>query len=585
MKHFTKTYLSKDQKPVNSWVGDFLLLIDSGEKLPAARMGGTWELAFRTQNAGLYFAKASKQWRGAPLKIWQNENERSWLLGLVWGDGVSTNPADWPGHFILIEFDEKNNSWQVNTNRAGTYHAYYSKNDHRIAVSSYSPAAAWVTDRIIDTEAVSGFFSFGFFPQNRTFIKGLKIIPPHTELVIDPISKEIVEKQQWTWVHFPEKALSFDESVDAFADLFHKIIQEQIDEKSVAFPISGGLDSRSTIAALQNLSVKSDISSYSYGYGEDSIETKIAEEVASSANLPFTSFSIQPYLFDDLSNVMNCIEGFQDLTQTRQAFISNYLAKTSNYVMAAHLGDLWLDDVGYHSNQQEDLINFAHRKFCRKGSDKLLGLLSEDGEFKKKNEILLRDFLSRALTPLDSIQDPDFRIKALKIETYVFRWSSASLRMYQPGAFPLLPFFDPRFFNFFCTLPTSYVAGRKLQIAYLKRYAPKLAHITWQKFDANLYNYQYFNTWLLPKRACRKLTRLITGKQIISRNWEVQFLNERGRAGLGKWLLEPGLKIHNYVGKKQLADFINDFYAVPDAGNGYAISMLLTFSAWLEAYG
>ncbi|MEE4262935.1 MAG: asparagine synthase-related protein, partial [Desulfobacteraceae bacterium] len=458
-------------------------------------------------------------------------------------------------------------------------------NDHRIAVSSYSPAAACVTDQIIDIEAVSGFFSFGFFPQNRTYIQGVKIIPPHTELVIDPVSKEIDEKPLWTWAHFPEQALSFDESVDAFADLFHKIIQEQVDGKSVAFPISGGLDSRSTVAALKNLKVGSEISSYSYGYGEDSIETKIASKVASAADLPFTSFKIEPYLFDNLNLVLDCVEGFQDLTQTRQAFISDYLAKTSNYVMAAHLGDLWLDDVDYPTDQQADIINFAHKKFRRKGSNKLLGLLNEDIFPRKNNDIFLSDFINRALTPLENIQDPDFRIKALKIETYVFRWSLASLRMYQPGAFPLLPFFDPRFYDFFCSLPTSYVAGRKLQIAYLKRYAPELAHVTWQAFDANLYHYQHFNSWLIPKRAYKKLGRALSGKKMISRNWEVQFLNNDGHTNLRQWLLEPGLKIHNFVRKEKLADFLKDFYTAPDAGNGYAVSMLLTFSAWLEVYG
>jgi len=300
MRNFTKTYLDKDQKQINSWVGDFLLLIGAEENLPAARMGKTWDLAFRTQNACLNFTEVSQDWRGAPLKIWQNENKLFWMLGVVWGDYDSKNPADWPGHFILVEYDQGNSNWQITTNRSGTYHAYYSKNDHRIAVSSYSPAAAFVTDQSIDIEAVSGFFSFGFFPQNRTFVDGVKIIPPHTKLVIDPISKEIVEKQVWTWAHNPEKALSFDESVDAFAELFHKIIQEQIDGKRVAFPISGGLDSRSTIAALQNLKVESEISSYSYGYGEDSIETMIAREVALAAKLPFTSFTIEPYLFDDL---------------------------------------------------------------------------------------------------------------------------------------------------------------------------------------------------------------------------------------------------------------------------------------------
>jgi hypothetical protein len=198
----------------------------------------------------------------------------------------------------------------------------------------------------------------------------------------------------------------------------------------------------------------------------------------------------------------------------------------------------------------------------------------------------LRDLLTKDQNQLNHLQDPDFRLKALKIETYVFRWSLASLRMYQPGAFPLLPFFDPRFYDFFSTIPTSYVAGRRLQVAYLKRYAPNLARVPWQAYyDANLYEYLHFNTWLLPRRAVNKLRRLLSNQRVIERNWEVQFLNPRGSQGLQDWLLTPGLKLHNYIPQAKLAAFLRDFFNAPYAANGYAASMLLTFSAWLEAYG
>jgi len=108
MRNFTKTYLDKDQIPINSWVGDFLLLIGAEGNLPAARMGKTWDLAFRAQNACLYFTEVSQDWRGAPLKIWQNENKLFWMLGVIWGNCASTNPADWPGHFLLVEYDQEN---------------------------------------------------------------------------------------------------------------------------------------------------------------------------------------------------------------------------------------------------------------------------------------------------------------------------------------------------------------------------------------------------------------------------------------------------------------------------------------------
>jgi asparagine synthase (glutamine-hydrolysing) len=207
------------------------------------------------------------------------------------------------------------------------------------------------TDRQLDYEALTGFFTLGYFPQDSTFFQRLKNYPPSTELVIDQEGKQIQQNRLWSWSHAPDANLSFDDSVDAFAALFHQVIHEQVTNRRVALPISGGLDSRSTISAL-NYIKSSKNWTYSYGYSEDSVETKIANQIAKLTSFPFEKFTIQPYLFDQLPLVMDCIEGFQDVTQTRQAYITRDLAHHSDFVMAAHLGDLWLGDMGYPATHQ-----------------------------------------------------------------------------------------------------------------------------------------------------------------------------------------------------------------------------------------
>ena len=96
--------------------------------------------------------------------------------------------------------------------------------------------------------------------------------------------------------------------------------------------------------------------------------------------------------------------------------------------------------------------------------------------------------MTRELERVSHITDPDFRMKAFKVDAWCFRWTAAGLRAYQLGAFPKLPFYDTRVADLFCTLPTDYVRGRRLQVEWLKRYAPDLARITWQQHDADLYH-------------------------------------------------------------------------------------------------
>ena len=149
-----------------------------------------------------------------------------------------------------------------------------------------------------------------------------------------------------------------------------------------------------------------------------------------------------------------------------------------------------------------------------------------------------------------------------------------------------MPFYDTRLSDFFGTVPSEFVSQRRLQIDYLKRYAPDLARIKWQVYDTNLFRYHAFNTWLLPKRAVKKAWRLLRGKPVIERNWEVQFLNPQGRRGLEHWLLRPGLRLHEFFPPAALAGLLQDFFQDPLAQKrGYTVSMLLTFSVWLEHYG
>jgi asparagine synthase (glutamine-hydrolysing) len=231
-----------------------------------------------------------------------------------------------------------------------------------------------------------------------------------------------------------------------------------------------------------------------------------------------------------------------------------------------------------------DLAGYAMHKMEKGGRAWLLANLRRPGPGDDP-EALLLEMVHQEMAPLSHIQDPDLRIKAFKTDQWSFRWTMASLRMFQAAAYPRLPFYDTRISDFFCTVPSAFVQGRRLQIDYLKRFAPDLARIKWQVYDTNLFRYHAFNTWLLPKRAVKKAWRLLRGKPVMERNWEVQFLNPPGRRGLEHWLLRPGLRLHDLFPPSALARLLQDFYQAPLAQKrGYTVSMLLTFSGWLERY-
>jgi len=576
-------------------IGDILITYLGGEQRPPTRSTNPWRMKSRYGHTRVWMTEPDENWRGFPLTTYLDDRWHIWALGEFYGyppifPTALNLPENLNGHFIIFAYDLSEMHWHVFTNRFGTIHAYIADNGKRRAMGTFSPSVADEASRKqLDLNALAGFFTFGFFLDNSTYWQDEEILSPATHFIFDAHGRILSEEITWVWHHDLQPKITNKRVLDQFKDLFENAVQEQTKGKSVAVPVSGGLDSRSTLIPLTrpDFNDTAKLYPFSYGYTKNSAETRIANKLAFQRDLALQTWTIQPYLFDNIKWIISTIEGFHDMTLCRQAYVVKDLAQKTSHVLAAHWGDVWLDDMGFSKESthlSDDLLaRELVRKYTKRGSEQLLCLFRDS--LPTDTKAMIESQVANDLRGLKGILDLDFKVKAWKTQSWSFRWTLASLRMYQTSLFPLLPFYDNRLTDLFCSLPSEVVRSRQLQIDYLKTFGPDLARVAWQVFDANLFNYQYYNSWLLPKRAIKKLGNLLTGNKVIQFNWEVQFLNNKGRIGLENWLLTPGLKLHDFAKKSRLETFLKLFYLNPDATNGYAISMLLTFSAWLETYG
>lgn len=586
-------------------LGDLLLTFGIERTPYSGRTAEVWSKENDGQGWRLWTQQESDNWRGFPLTTGVVGRWHIWLLGDMNNESpVQTihsffngdmNPVALNGHFLLLAFDTLVRHWHIWTNRFGTVHAYYADNGRIRSLGTFSPAVAeTVSSRKLDWAGLAGFFGFGFFPADRTYFEDVHILRPAHHYVLDVNGQILDEKRYWQWWHQPDHQRSYQETVEEFGTVFNKVMDGFYDGGRIAIPISGGLDSRSTVATLQKIADeptrRSQFWSYSYGYSQDSVETDIASQIAQVRSLPFQAFTIQPYLFDKIGEIVACTEGFQDITQCRQVTVLNEIRNHADYLIAALWGDVWLDDMGLLSEKGKtydkgSVITHAYYKILKRGRSWLLENVVRPQVAGENLDALLHSSVTDEMVALQHIDDLDFRLKAYKTEQWSFRWSLPPLRVFQAAAWPRPVFYDTRLSDFFCTVPTQFLHGRRLQIDYLKRFAPDLAQVTWQAYDTNLYLYQHFHTWLLPKRILKKMWRVLTRKQVIERNWEVQFLHAKGRQELESWLLRSGLHLHEFVPITTIHTLLNAFYADPMADNrGYTVSMLLSFSAWLETY-
>lgn len=583
--------------------GDLLILFGVNDPPRGARTpGASWAQESRVGEMVVWSTRPSDGWKGYPGLTASEGSLQVRLLGELYGvpDAQRSrrildvaagrlSPSDLNGHFLLFAWDEACRSLRVWTDRFGTLHAYHASRGGRAAVGTFHPAvAASVSASALDWEALTGFLGFGFFPQDRTHFEDVRVLRPASCCTYDADGRLVGCERYVAWRHAPDASRSYTDTVAEFAHVFGGVMEEQLRDGRVAVPISGGLDSRSTVAEIRRPEKR--YWAYSYGYSPDSVETTIAERIAQSRSLAFSAFTIGSYLFDRMDLALSSVEGFQDITQCRQAAVADEIACHADYVIAAHWGDVWLDDMGLvdagaSGTGTADPVEHALHKMEKRGRAWLLEKVARPHLSGRDPEQLLRGFVRDGMSSLEHIADPDFRVKAYKTDNWSFRWTMTSVRMYQPAAFPRLPFYDTRIADFFQTVPSELVADRRLQIDYLKASAPDLARITWQATGSDLYHAGSRGIAAAPGRIARRVRRLLGAKAPVERNWEVQFGGQQGWESLRHWLVRPGLRLHDVTPSREVALLLDAFRANPlEEGRGYTVSMLLTLSAWLERY-
>lgn len=479
--------------------------------------------------------------------------------------------VDPAGHYILFVIAKTDNSTHVFTNRLGTYHAYYSQEAGANSISTSNIALAKNRkQKILDHEGLTGFLAMGYFPNDKTYLEGVNIFLPASYYRFDSSLKLQQQTRYWNWSYE-----SGNRTLSNTIEELHAILQESLyvstEVEYAALPVSGGLDSRMLAGALsEHRKDMAKLKALTYGYTDNSKEIVIAKQVANAKNIPVYAYTMPDYLFDKLDEITEAVELFQYVDGTRQASATDWLSKNATVVVGGHWGDVWMNDM-----KVSDLQTAFRNKVVKKGSQWLLDNVS----FAKPE--YLHDYFDTFINKYKYIDDPDFRFKIYKTDEWSFRWTTASVRMYQPGAFPVLPFYDNRIVDFFCSVPKAQIDNRRLQIEYIKHYYPELAKIKWQEYDSNLYNYKVFNNRSLVYRAVNKTKRILSGKQTIQRNWEVFYLNPDGKKDLEELLLNNKL-LSEIVPEVKTKELLFSLQNNPTAANGYTVSMLLTFALFLN---
>lgn len=435
----------------------------------------------------------------------------------------------------------------------------------------------------IDHRAICLFAATGFFWDDMTYFKNQKVLRPARINEIDNDGYLISSTPWFKWYYKP-KSQSFQSSVEQHQDLLEVIIDEQVGDKNVILPLSGGLDSRSQAVALHKLGKS--VTSYSYSFEGGYKEHAISEQIAKECKFDFESFKIpQNYLWDKIDHLAQINKCYSEFTHPRQMAVLQEFEKMEGVFSLGHWGDVLFDSGGKVGIQDKDLCDYILYKVVKKGGLELATSLWESWKLEGDFNTYLKQTTQKLLDKIE-IENTSAKVRAFKSMYWAPRWTSINLSVFEAAHPITLPYYDDRMCQLICEIPEEHLADRKLQIEYIKQNNPKVAKITWQDHKPfNLFNYHKNKSPLnLPYRISNKLTRILNekmGSKYIQRNWELQFLGSENEARLQSHLFNSDFK--GFVDTKVVKNMYDKFKFEDQVYYSHAVSMLLTLSVWYNS--
>ncbi|MFY7741084.1 MAG: asparagine synthase-related protein [Flavobacterium sp.] len=436
---------------------------------------------------------------------------------------------------------------------------------------------------IIDHKAICIFAATGFFLDDDSYFVGQKALRPATNYTLSDDNNSIVKEETYFKWHYTPIERPFDQIVDEFTSLFETIIDEQVKDKNVILPLSGGLDSRTQAAALKHLNKK--VHAYSYEFENGHNETKYAEQIAKVCDFPFEKWIIpKGYLWKNIEEIASINQCYTEFTHPRQAAIMEKLVGLGEVINLGHWGDVLFDNMDLPSQLSlEDQVDIMIKKVIKKRGIELAEKLWKSWDLEGDFYTYFRKRIKKLLQEVSISEDANAQTRAFKSLYWASRWTGSNLSLFEKVKPITLPYYDERMCQFICSVPEKYLAKRQIQIAYLKKRNPELAKITWQdQRPFNLYNYHWnLFPWNFPYRVYQKIRKDYIVKNKVSNNYENQFLGNENEKELKKWLFE-NQKFKVFVDPSIVEELYKGFKNENHLSYSHVISTLLTLSLFTK---
>jgi asparagine synthase (glutamine-hydrolysing) len=363
------------------------------------------------------------------------------------------------GFYSAVIYDANKGMVYLVTDRYGFRYLFWTVHENALVWASELKALLAVPGfrPVIKPEAVSEFISIGYLLEDNTWFEGVELLSPGTVLAWDLASRSYTRHRYWWWDRIKPAGDTADENhiVERLGELFVKAVERRCcGEERICISLSGGLDSRSLLAAARHNGRQ--VTAFTFGKkGCDDI--RIAAMAARAGGVPHEVFELNAgnWLAPRVPGIW-WTDGMLDLMHMHGIEINRELKHSFDVNLNGFAGDLLLGGSYLRKGRLDKPVDSA-------GIAEKLGCAE--------------DF------PLDldqyrSLGKTDF----FHIQNRVRRFTYGGLKIDQVFIEHRAPDLDNDLIDYVYSLPDKYRYHSHIYNKMLLKYFPEyFTHIPWQK--------------------------------------------------------------------------------------------------------
>ena len=388
------------------------------------------------------------------------------------------------GSFSLVIWDDNDQKLSIANDRYGSRPLYYAHNNGKLLFASEVKAILQdeTFEKEINPEAIAEFFAFEYILENKTFFKGINLLPPAS--IFTYKNGQFSIKQYWDFEFVEEYDKPEDYYVEKLVSAFKKAVERRmIGNHRFGVSLSGGLDSRAILGAID----KKHFPVYTFTYGVPGCdEAKIAKKVATKKGTIHKFIKLKPEYFASFAEKdVSITDGMVSIYHFHGIGTLDKTKKDADIIFHGlggdnFLGGLWLNDRIPRINDNGLLLNELYKKVNILFNDEDIRRLFSKTYYPEIDGLAFKS-LKRVLKGTKAKHPGninDYFIFKNRITRFLILTATCTPRLQFEDR---TPFTDNDFVDVALTIPPELRLNHRIYIKFLKQISPDLAKIPYEK--------------------------------------------------------------------------------------------------------